>query len=240
MKSNTRFKLAGTVRTLTALMAIAPGVPTTGQTQVGHSPRSSPYRPILARQVFGLSGGYLWGDRGEAGVGPSNGATVGGFFDLSFGGPVGLSFNVWYADLNRFVKDPSLPPEERTTGPFSQAMVALDGNIQLTLTGAKSWRRMAPYLGMGMGISFGGDIPEDITGFTFNAKFLFQPAVGIRLHLSDRLILSAEAKDVIWRLSYPPAYLLGAEPILDPLINKANEWTHHFMLRFSLGYATGF
>ena len=119
------------------------------------------------------------------------------------------------------VEQGHFPPDARTSGPFSQAMVALDGNIQLTLTGGKSWHRMAPYLGVGIGISFGSDIPEDSSGFTFNAKFLLQPAAGIRFHLSNRLIVSAEARDLLWRLSYPQSYLLGPEPILDGSIPRS-------------------
>ena len=190
---------------------------------------------------MGVNGGYLWGDLGDAGVGPSNGPFLGVTFDMLFGGPIAISFNGWYAALERFVKEPGLPPDERTSGPFPQSVTALDGNIQLMLTGGKTWNRMAPYVGVGMGIAFGGTVPQDSSGFSFGTKFIIQPQAGIRLFVTDRIVLSTEVKDVLWRLSYPQTFLIvGPDPILDPDTQKANEWTHHFVLRFSLTYAIGF
>ena len=160
-------------------------------------------------------------------------------FDMVFGGPVALSFNAWYAGLERFVKQPGLPPDERTSGPFPQSVTAMDANVQLVLTGGKTWHRMAPYLGAGIGVGFGGTVPQDSSGFRFGVKFLVQPQAGIRFFVTDRIVLSTEVKDVIWRLSYPETYLIGDDPILDPRTNKASEWTHHFVLRFALTYAFG-
>ncbi len=82
---------------------VAALAPPTTMAQVGFSPESSPYRPIRARHLFGFSGGYVWGDAGDAGVGPTNGPFGGVTFDMLFGGPVALSFNGWYADLERVV-----------------------------------------------------------------------------------------------------------------------------------------
>ena len=81
---------------------------------------------------------------------------------------------------------------------------------------------------------------QDSSGFTFGTKFIIQPQAGVRLFVTDRIVLSTEVKDVIWRLSYPQTFLIGPEPILNPITQKANEWTHHFVLRFALTYAFGF
>lgn len=213
--------------------------PPPASAQVGFSPESSPYRPIRARQLAGFNGGYVQGDLGDAGVGPSNGPFGGVTFDLLFDAPVALSFNVWHAALERFVKEPSLPPEQRTSGPYPQSVTALDANLQLVLTGSKSWNRLSPYLGVGLGIAFGGTVPQDPTGFSFGTKFILQPQAGFRMYLSDRIVLTAEMKDVLWRLSHPQSFLTVADPILDPDTQKANEWTHHFVLRFALAYAIG-
>ena len=37
--------------------------------QVGHPPESSPYRPLRAKRVISVGGGYLWGSSGKAKVG---------------------------------------------------------------------------------------------------------------------------------------------------------------------------
>ncbi len=238
MKSNARLRRTlGTALTVTLLGALL--IPETAVGQVGHSPDASPYRHSRARRVLGVQSGYLWGDFGDAGVGPSNGVIGGGYVDLLFDSPIAVSFSVWYGGLERFVKNPGLPPDQRTTGPFRQQMMALDGSLQLVLTGSKTWHRMAPYVGLGLGLSFDNRVPQDSTDFTFGNKFLLQPAFGFRLYLSDRLVITAEGKDVMWRLSYPAAFLTGANPIINPTTQKPAEWTHHFVLRLGLGYAIG-
>ena len=218
---------------------VAALAPPTTMAQVGFSPESSPYRPIRARHLFGFSGGYVWGDAGDAGVGPTNGPFGGVTFDMLFGGPVALSFNGWYADLERVVTAPGLPPDERTSGPYPQSVTVLDANLQFVITGSKSWHRLSPYVGLGIGIAFGGTVPQDSTGFSFGTRFVVQPAAGFRFYLTDRIVLTSEAKDVLWRLSYPQTYLTVDDPILDPRTQKANEWTHNFVLRFVLSYAFG-
>ncbi len=231
--------LKSNVRTIIALLIGAALAPLPAAAQVGFAPEASPFRPIRARQAIGFTGGYIWGDLGEADVGPSNGPFGGVGLDLIFGGPIVISFNVWHASLERLVKEPGLPPESRTSGPFTQGLTALDGNIQFVLTGGKTWHGFSPFVGAGIGLGLGGTVPQDSTGFSLGTKFLVQPQVGFRLYFSDRIILIAEARDALWRLSHPQSFLTGDEPILDPRVNKANEWTHHFMLRFGLMYAFG-
>jgi hypothetical protein len=208
--------------------------------QVGHPPDASPYRFIEARRVISATSGYLWGDLGDAGVGPSNGPVAGLRFDLLFNGPASVSFNAAWAGLERRIIDPTRPQAERTVGSADMSIFMFDAGFNLIFTGGKTWRGLAPYAGIALGAAFGNDVPTDTTsGFRFSTKFLLTPQAGLRLHVSDRLSLDARARDVMWRLSYPQSYFLGGDPVLDPLTQKRNEWTHHLALTLSLGWAIG-
>src|ERR1051325_6839160 len=53
--------------------------------------------------VWGLSGGYLGGSRGEVGVGPADGLTGALRYEVPFGA-VGASLGLAYARTSRFVE----------------------------------------------------------------------------------------------------------------------------------------
>lgn len=223
---------------LLATVAAAPAA-----AQVGHAPESSPYRPVLARQVVSAVGGYLGGERGIAGVGPSDGAFYGARFDLLFHGPINLTFEAALADLERYVIDPTQGPDARAVGTFSQKVLLTDIGINLVFTGAKTWHGFAPYVGGALGIAVGENVAADSSGFDFRTQFLLAPQVGIRWHPTDRLMFRVEGRDVIWRLSYPdlffqePANAPGEPSVLDPVTTNDSDWTHHWTVSFSLGFA---
>ncbi len=211
--------------------------------QVGHPPGSSPYREVLARQVFSAFGGYVMGEGGKVGVGPTDGPVVGGRYEFLFGGPVAIDLRLAVADLDRLVIDATRPPGERVKGTFTQSVLMADAGINLVLTGAKTWRGLAPFVGGALGMAFGGDVPQDSSTFEFNAHFLVAPQGGVRWHIGDRLLLRFEGRDVIWRLRYPDLYFEppvvdpDGEPVLNPTTSSDTDWTHHLVLTVSLGYA---
>lgn len=223
-----------------ALMSVSPA-PAWGQ--VGHAPESSPYREVLARQVFSAFGGYLEGQAGKVGVGPTDGLVVGGRYEFLFGGPVAVDLRVAVADLERRVIDPTLVPDQREKGTFSQSVLMADAGINLVLTGGKTWRGLAPFVGGALGMAFGGDVPQDSSTFEFNAHFLVAPQAGFRWHIGERLLLRFEARDVVWRLRYPnlffepPVIDPDGQPVLDPTTSGDTDWTHHLVLTISAGYA---
>lgn len=223
---------------LLAMIAAAPAA-----AQVGHAPESSPYRPVLARQVVSAVGGYLGGERGIAGVGPSDGQLYGARFDMLFSGPVNVTFEAALADLERNVIDPTQGPDDRAVGTFAQKVLLADIGINLVLTGAKTWHGFAPYVGGALGLAVGERVGADSSGFNFRTQFLLAPQLGIRWHPADRLMFRVEGRDVIWRLSYPaiffqePANAPGAPSVLDPVTTNDSDWTHHWTVSFSLGFA---
>src|SRR3989442_12867956 len=128
--------------------------------QVGHDPGHSPYRDVRRGAAWVLTFGYLGGSRGSVGVGLSSGKTGGIRYEASFGA-IGASLGLAYGRTDRYVVDPtqdSLSPQ-RKTGPFPNDVVLADAGLQLALTGRKTWRGFAPYVGGSPGFAISGSPP---------------------------------------------------------------------------------
>jgi hypothetical protein len=212
--------------------------------QVGFSPDRSPYHYIEGNKTLGLRAGYLWGDLGTPGVGPANGLVTAARFDYRLGTAVGFTANVGVMSLKRTVLDPDTTLDARNLGQFTQGVAFADIGLLLLLTGRKTWRGFAPYAGASVGLAIGRPVDAEDGGFSFSTKFLLSPTAGMRYHVSDRLSLNFEMRDMVWRLGYPPSYFEprddGTPPILNPSSDSSKEWTHHFVLTLGMGYAFGF
>src|SRR2546430_1876370 len=127
--------------------------------QVGHEPAHSPYHDVRDGGVLVFTFGYLGGSRGGVGVGPSDGKTGGIRYEVPFGA-VGASLGLVYARMNRFVVDPFKDTTSRKSGPSTNDVVLLDAGLQLILTGRKTWRGFAPYVGGVLGVAIGGKSPR--------------------------------------------------------------------------------
>src|SRR2546421_517869 len=137
--------------------------------QVGHEPAHSPYHDVRRGGVLVFTFGNLGGSRGSVGVGPSDGKTGGIRYEVPFGA-VGASLGLAYARMDRFVVDPFTDTTSRKTGPFTDDVVLLDAGLQLILTGRKTWRGFAPYVGGGLGGAIRGTCPRATTGGKFGSE----------------------------------------------------------------------
>lgn len=215
--------------------------PSAAAAQVGHDPASSPYRDIYGKFILGVSGGYASGSGGSAGVGPASGPFGGARLDIHLSGPANVGFDALYANLDRLIIDPTLPPDQRELETVKQSIIYLMGGVGLHITGHKTWHGLVPFIGASIGMAFGGNVPEDsvMAGFSYDTKFVIAPWAGIRWHLGRRLSLRVEARDMIWQLKYPDAFFqpeTGVPPVLNPLTQGVSEWTHNFWFIGVLGY----
>src|SRR3989441_11089011 len=110
----------------------------------------------------------------------SNGPTGGLRYETALGGAIGVSFGLAYAQTTRFVVDPYKDTLSGKIGPYYNAVVLADEGLQLVLTGKKTWRGFAPYLGGALGLAVGGRSPRDTSGYDFGTKFAVMPEAGIR------------------------------------------------------------
>ena len=102
----------------------------------------------------------------------------------------------------------------RVSGPVKQSVTFAELALQFNLTGGKSWHRIAPFIGAGVGLALAGDTPADTSWYDFGNKFYLAPSAGFRFFLSDRLHLEGEARAIFWKLNYPTTF--QQEPVEEP------------------------
>ena len=210
--------------------------------QVGHDPAHSPYRDIYRAAGPVVFGGLLGGDRGEAGVGPSNALGFGVRYELPTGRSTLAQFTAAYLKGDRFIVNPAVNPTSpgRRSGPADTDILLTEVALQLRLTGGKTWRGLAPYLGAGIGMAIDLRSPGDTTGsgYTFGRKLTFGGNTGVRWHPTRKLTVQLDARAVMWRLKYPISFHSSAPdgsrviPIADPL----TDWTLHPWVSLGIGW----
>ncbi len=231
-------KALGQIVALALLVAPAAGA------QVGHAPGHSPYSEIRKGHSLTLVFGHLGGEGGRFGIAPHSGNSYGLRYDLRAGSAVQLGVGFARADLERLIVDPFVTLANRTSGPVDQTVSFAEVNILLNLTGGKSWHRIAPFIGSGLGLTFPSGTPEDTSGFKFGKRFYIAPGIGTRIFLTHSLHLRAEARATFWKVKYPPSF--EQEPVEEPGTTDApnavipdgriSEWTATPWLQIGLGY----
>jgi hypothetical protein len=207
--------------------------------QVGHPPSSSPYRDIRRGHTLTLTGGYFSGDGGDFNIGPQDGPVYGVRYDIRTSRTVQLGFGVARGNLQRFIINPFVPLANRRTGPVDQSVTFLDVNVQMNVTGGKSWHRIAPYVQLTGGLALAGETPADTSQFDFGNKLYFAPSGGLRLFLTQRLHLRAEARATFWKLNYPITFQTEPEPGTPAVITGTGrtEWVTSSWLQAGVGYS---
>ncbi|HJR17900.1 MAG TPA: hypothetical protein VJ808_13700 [Gemmatimonadales bacterium] len=213
--------------------------------QVGYPPEESPYRDIRKGHTLTAQGSYFGGSGGQFNIGPHKGTVFGGRYDIRTGSTIQVGLGLSHGNLDRFIIDPFVQLVNRRTGPVKQSVTFADLNLQLNVTGGKSWNRIAPFLAAGVGLAFAGGTPADTSDYDFGRKFYVAPSAGFRFFLSDRLHLRGEARAVFWKLNYPVTF--QGEPPLEPgtpddpnaviVGDNLSEWTASPWIQVGLGYA---
>jgi hypothetical protein len=214
--------------------------------QVGHAPGSSPYRDIPKGHSVTGTLGYVGGDGGRFGIAPHSGTSYGIRYDIRTGSAVQMGLGFARADMERLVVDPFVELVNRTSGPVKQTVTFAEVNLQLNLTGGKTWHRLAPFLATSAGLTFPSGIAADTSGFEFGRKIFLAPGTGVRIFLTRRLHLRGEARAMFWRIKYPSTF--EQEPPLEPGNPPDNsnavipdgrvaEWTATSWLQVGLGYS---
>jgi hypothetical protein len=206
--------------------------------QVGYPADRSPYRDILVGSTVVLSGGYLSGTRGRVGVSPSQGNVYSFRFERPLGPTIGVMVSAADALTSRFVIDPTKDSTSRTTGPVNNSVALIDVGFYLMLTGGKTWRGFAPFIGVAAGAALASRPPGDTSTYIFGTRFEFAPEAGIRWYPARHLSVRADARLVFWKLTYPLQY---KQPGPDgsrvlPLDATTTEWTKHPWLSLGVGW----
>ncbi|MES2306803.1 MAG: hypothetical protein V4558_14970 [Gemmatimonadota bacterium] len=214
--------------------------------QVGYDPSLSPFRDVRHGRYLELFAGRMFGSGGSIPVGPRDGTVMGARVDFRAKNTVQVAFGAWYASTVRNIVDADDSVATRVKPAIDHHLLGGEISLQFNLTGGKSWRGIAPYAGVGIGVVKGQKTPAaDTSGYTFGTKLFFAPNIGTRLILSERTFVKVEAKAYFWSLKYPVSY--SDEPSKQPgtgdVINAVNatgkrsSYVPVPALQFGFGYS---
>ena len=189
--------------------------------QVGHDPARTPYSDVRNSVFIVASGGQFFGNGGDAGVAPHDGPVFGLRMAFLANKTVQINGGMFYGMLGRLVYTPSQPAGQRFSGPFDNDVIWLDAAIHFNLMGGKTWHRLAPYVGSGVGLAITEDLPG--TSFNMGTKFVFSPLVGVRWFFTDALAIQAESRFQFWNINYTAGFaqefISSSEWSVTPWIN---------------------
>lgn len=225
------FTLAMSVRRLCLLASLVCIVPRGAEAQVD---LDSPYRFLETSQGTGPFAGYLATSDGSIGLGPSSAPVFGGRYGIRVSGPFMVEAELAYIPSTRAVLD-TVPSDTaivslgETDMPLALARAALRFNV----TGARTWHRLQPFALFGIGValdlagesSLDEELPEDVR-FDFGTSFAADFGAGIEWFVSRRATLRLDARNLLWRLETPTAFLLGDRGETFP----DTEWSQNFFV----------
>lgn len=223
-------------------------VPSVLAAQVGHEPDRSPFHDLTTRQGLSISIGRFAGNPGAAGVGARPGLLAALRFDTQLSGPADLWVSVGRIASSRYVIDATKDSATRRSGPIDMRIIAADLGLALNLTGPKTWRGIAPYVGLGIGVLSPTPARTDPGGYQAGTNFAFVPTIGTRVFIGRAVALRLEGRDYYFRYEWPLLYYTtpqdanGKElpPAVLDLTTPGKQWTHNFTLSVGLLYAFTF
>ena len=232
------------MRLAACLAAFLLAVVSTADAQVGHRPSDSPYRDIYKGHTFTPVAGWIGGKGGEFRIAPHQGVFYGFRYDVRTASALQFGLQVGQAELDRLIVDPFVEVADRVSGPVQQRLSFVELDLQLNLTGGKTWHRLAPYVGLGGGLAFASGTAADTSGFELGNKFYFAPHAGLRVFVTPRLHLRGEARLGFWKLNYPDSFTQPPpeEPSSPPVITdgEVSQWSTVPWFQAGLGYSFSF
>lgn len=192
----------------------------------------SPYEFIeTTHEVEGFVGQVLE-NRGQLDMGPGGGTMFGARYAIQLSGAFALEGHAFLVPTDRNVYEPTLDEEANLVllGNASSLVGGLDGRIRFTLTGDRTWNRLAPYLSAGGGaatdLSARSALEDDLAEnerFTFGPSFLGVLGGGTRWLPAESISFRLEAAMNLWRLGTPQQFrALESDEIRIP----EREWTN--------------
>lgn len=192
------------------------------QDGVGVPPSKSPYRDLVYGHTITAVAGYLDGGGGKLGLGPHDAWTFGAKYQLRSTKFIAIGIEGTTGMATRNVIDPLDPDGEYLQGEADQRITILQAMLQLNLSANKTWNRLAPYAGLGVGAAFGGNVPQDSSGYKFGTKVVLTPYLGVRLMPRPRFGIRIEARAPFWKLTYPASLRDPEDP--EAATVTASEW----------------
>jgi hypothetical protein len=234
------------VRVRTLLLALLVGAPVAlAAQQVGNAPERSPFRDILTSEGLSFYVGRYAGNPNDAGTGVRPGLMLGARLDVRIANGFGVYATFAEVRTSRLRIDAG-GDTARVMGNVNVRLVAADLGLVLNLTGDKTWRGLAPFVGVSAGIVAPTARLVDPGGYELGTDFSIVPSLGTRLVLSRRLSLRVELRDYYYRYSFPLAYAAlpyASDPHHLPINSLSvgdRKWYNNFALMAGVSYGFNF
>lgn len=199
---------------------------------------TSPYRFIETRQSAMVFGGYLATGRGTLQLGPESAPIFGARYDLIVSGPFALEAEIGRFSSTRMVWDTvAADTTRRVLGEADFGAVSALAALRFNLTGARTYHRLLPYLLFGLGAVFETsgesaleeDLPSNVR-LDYGTSFAGMLGGGIEWLTDSGFGVRLDARNILWKLKTPPAFLLREEGARLP----SDEWSQNFSLSAGL------
>ncbi len=174
--------------------------------QVGTAPEQSPFKDILTHEGFTLFAGRFAGNASAAGTGARPGFMVGGRLQIRLSSALDVWATMGEVWTNR-LRIHAGGDTARIMGNLNVRLIAADLSLAINLTGDKTWRGFAPYVGLGGGLATPSAKVVDPGGFELGTNFTIVPTIGTRFFISRSLALRLEARDYYYRYSFPLSFV---------------------------------
>lgn len=175
----------------------------------------SPYRFIDTRQELGLFVGAVHADPGSLDFGPGDGVAFGARYGYQLAGPFSVEAVATGISSTRDIIDPVADEGSRAVGEADVLLGAIEGRLNFSLTGNRTWNGISPHILLGGGGVFdlSGESEADLAipldqRFTFSTSFLGSLGAGVRWLPTDRITVRADGLLKLWRITTPPGYLV--------------------------------
>ena len=160
-------------------------------------------------QNLTLSAGWLAVRRDPANVAPNASPFAFARYDVAIGGPASLFVRYTFAPSERRLLAPANPLATRVISTPAVKTAVADVGIDLSLTGKKTWKRLAPAIAVGLGIA--SDFTKADTGaYRFGTKFAFTYGLGLRFIPRSGPSFRADLTNYTWQYQYPDRYFIKA------------------------------
>jgi hypothetical protein len=207
--------------------------------QVGTEPSKSPFFDLEHRHEITFFGGYFSAKKDPAKVAPQAAPLGGLMYTWRASGPANIGMSVMTVGSKRTTLDPAQPSATREVGTSSEPLYAADAFFSVALTGERSWHRLVPVAGAGLGIITNGK-GADVGGFRFGTRFALPWGAGLRwIPGNGPLEFRADVKDWMYTIKYPQAYyaaaVSGDTAIVSPT-TPTSRWTNNYALTAGISF----
>jgi opacity protein-like surface antigen len=219
---------------LPVVLAVLAAAPVAGQRI------DSPYRFVGTSQHAGLFAGQLSASAGRLDMGPQPGPTFGARWGIRVSGPLAVGLEVGYTPTQRTVRDTVFVAADssfRALGDADMRLLSFMGQVRFNITGARTWHGLQPFVGLGAGAVFDrGErraFDENLTEqsrYNFGTTFAAQVGAGVEWFATERLAARIDARNMMWKLGIPDAFLLTEHG----RTLSASDWENNFILSAGL------